>query len=104
MVDGSLGELFSQRDNQGLKHFLMILGIPAALVAFWAATDQIGIRPVISGEIEAIEQRVAANASNIDYITWWRLDEKAKAGTITPDEQRIYCALSNKVGRTGVGC
>lgn len=80
------------------------MAISAALVAFWGAVDWLGVRPVLSHEIAALETVVAGNTKGFHFLRWQLLDAKAKAGVLSSDELLIYCELSRLLGLPGRGC
>ena len=82
----------------------VILATATVVTGTWATADWLGIRPVLSREIVAMDARVAANTDAVLMIRWQNLHRRVLGGTISLEEQREYCKLSYILGMRGKGC
>lgn len=84
------------------------LGIPAACIgcvtAVYAATDYMGVRPVMVRELNKLETVVSANQQGVQLIQWQILDQRRKTKGLSPSDMVIYCRLSRELGFAGKGC
>ena len=84
------------------------LGIPGAIVAcvtaVYAATDYMGVRPVMVRELNKLETVVSANQQGVQLIQWQILDQRRKTKGLSPSDMVIYCRLSKELGFAGKGC
>ena len=84
------------------------LGVPAAIVAavatVYAATDKLGIRPVLNRELNKLEIVIASNQSAIQLMQWQVLEQRRKTKGLSANDLVIYCKLSKALGLKGKGC
>lgn len=86
------------------KYASSIIAVGVLLSGAWWLTGELKIRPVLSRELDPIQEQLAAVTKDTLYLQWIRLDAQARAGTISPSDRILYCQISRQLNLQGHGC
>jgi len=94
--------------NAKLKQVTTVTAAAMGGIAFagavWAATDYLGIRPVIKNELDVVIEHLDELAGNMNWITYENLARKLANGGLTPRECAKYRALAKVLGVVPKAC
>jgi hypothetical protein len=75
------------------------------LAGAWGVLDWIDARPVLSRELHPIAQSIAEIQRNQSLQRWQMLNmRRINNGSLSPEDQVEFCAISASLGIQGVGC
>lgn len=76
----------------------LVAGIVSGATTLWWIGDFTGLRPVYKKEFyDFVGQGQEAQSSSVLFVRWLYLRDKARAGTLGPDEHGELCGIGARL-------
>ena len=80
------------------KYAAAITAVSGVIAGAWAGMDRLGVRPVVNGELQTVEEQIQVVGNSVAWLELENLERKLIRSGLTLQECARYRSLALRLG------